>query len=242
MANIDPALVDGFALSGCVRFEAFNPTSSVVLSGNQLSDDGFVAFTSGTPATSPTCLTPMPVLPFFGVVHSQMWVAMNGRVCLGSGASAGDFSPTVAEGISQAPFLGFWTDLNPTGSPSASIVVDWSTSPVVTVTYNNVVYYGQTALLSGSMSIDAASGAVTLSGMGGFPASTSTTLDMFVGLTRGGGTATDPGPTPFAPGGAGTSALATDMLYQFGRAGTLAAGVSTIVFTPAPVGYAWSAF
>lgn len=242
MANIDPSNVDGVALSGPVRFEAFNPTSTVVLSGSLLSDDGSVAFTTGLPATSPTCLTPIPALPFFGVVHTQFWVAMNGRVCLGSGAAAGDFSPTVAEGLTQAPFLGFWTDLNPSGSVSASIVVDWSTAPVVTVTYNNVIYYGQTGLLSGSLSIDAATGAVTLSGMGGFPPSSSTTLDMFVGITRGSGIATDPGPITFAPGTTGTSAVATDMLYTFGRAGTLATGVSSIVFTPAPSGYAFTAF
>ena len=167
---------------------------------------------------------------------------MNRRVCLGSGAAAGDFSTTVAEGLTQAPFLGFWTDLNPSGSVSASIVVDWSTAPVVTVTYNNVIYYGQTGLLSGSMTIDAATGAVTLSGMGGFPPSSSTTLDMFVGITRGSGIATDPGPITFAPGTTGTSAVATDMLYTFGRAGTLATGVSAIVFTPAPSGYAFTAF
>ena len=65
---------------------------------------------------------------------------------------------------------------------------------------------------------------------------------MMLGISQGNG-ATDAGAAIFAPSTNGSVNVATDMIYELGLGGTLAAGTSNIVFTPvAGFGYTWAAF
>ncbi len=246
LLNIDVSNPDGFALSAAARFQVNPIATSLTLGQSALADDGFVSLPSGLAPTFPACLGTGPVMPFYGTNYTQTFVASNGRVLFGASANAGDFSPTATEPVTQSPSMGFWVDLEPNLSVGCSLVVDWSTS-VVTVAYNNMRYWGNAALfLNGSMSLDTATGVITLSGMNTFPVfpvTAGSDNNMFLGISRGGGLATNPGPTAFAAAGSGSAALATDMLYVFGQAGTLAPGVASIAFTPnMGGGYDWAGF
>ncbi len=241
MANIDPANPDLIALSAAVRFQS-NPTSSTITYGpSGLSDDGFYNLTAGALPTSPTCLTAIPAFSFYGTTFTEYSVAMNGRIMIGATTFAGDFSATVAEGLSQTPFAGCWTDMNPlAGGATASVAVDWTSGTNLNVAYNNIVYFGTTSpQFSYSINLDSATGAIWISGINNLPAGTAS---MFLGMTRGNTGATDPGATAFAVGN-GSAANANDMLYAFGTNGSLAPGVASIVFTPnMGGGYDWVGF
>ena len=241
MANIDPTNPDAVALSSAVRFEAGATANAVSFGQTQLGDDVAVLLTSGAAPVSPSCLTAAPPMPFYGASYTQAWVATNGRVCFTAATNTGDFTPTVAEAQTQTPSFGFWCDLEPNNSPGCNMTFDWSVPNMLSISYNNIRYWGQAGLLlTGSMMIDAGTGAITLNGMNTFPVFTD---QMWLGISKGSLGATDPGATAFAVGSTGSAAAPTDMLYAFGPEGSLVPGVASIVFIPNTAGgYDWAAF
>jgi hypothetical protein len=146
----------------------------------------------------------------------------------------------VQTALTGDPFVGAWCDLAP--NLGGTITMASPSSTTFRVDYVAVPYFGGIGANSFSMILDAAAGAVTITGLTGFTPN----LDlMFLGLSRGAG-ATDPGPVVFSPGGPIFPANATDMVYEFGQEGALAAGVNALLFNPVLAGpaagnYSWVA-
>ncbi len=247
LVNIDPTHVDGLALSAACRLAITGQSTLVTLAGSQLSDDGF--YTLGSPPTTPTCVASVQPFSFYGISHSQFSVAMNGRLCIGPTSFAGEYLPSVTSAMTQTPFAGFWADLHPgiaaTLPLPASIVIDWTTGTNLHVAYNNIVLFGTAApQFSFSIDLDSSNGAITLSGVNQIPnpGTGGGGGSMFLGMSRAGTGATDPGATAFTIG-SGSAPNPNAMLYAFGQPGTLAPGVTSIVFTPnLGAGYNWAAF
>jgi hypothetical protein len=237
---VNPAHVDGFTLSQAVQLDVVN---GVVTAGPTGDDSSVTVSLSGVGG-----------VPFFGTVYTQGFVSSNGRV-LFIGADT-DFSPTVAEALTDNPFLGCWTDLNPVlgGTITATL------SPSgLTTTYDAVPYFEEAAApTSMEFGIDIA-GVVTLDVSGMVPNPLSGTLTasdaVFLGITAGNTGATNPGRTAFRVGASGASASAFDMLYDFvdfnmgtpavaGQLDSVTAlqtGNGVLTFTPrGTLGYSWT--
>ena len=85
------------------------------------------------------------------------------------GAADSDFSPSVGEALTDNPFAGFWTDLNPHPvNGGGNIIVDSSAPGVVRVNYNGVIYYGEFAAPNTfAVVMDTTNGDLTLDGLTG---------------------------------------------------------------------------
>lgn len=153
-------------------------------------------------------------VPFFGTVYPVIHVSSNGRVLFGG--SDTDFSPTLTEALGDNPFVGFWTDLNP--SAGGSVTLSRPGATAVRVDWTNVPYFGTTTPISFGVEFCLICGATTIDGLPGIvanPGSTSTGDNQFLGMSPGAvGGATDGGATLFTVGG-GLPANGTDMLYDF---------------------------
>jgi len=248
--NIAPTNPDGLALSQPVRFHSTALATSVTKTQAQLPDDASSAYLQfGAAPSSPTCYSPIPNIPFYGTVQTAMHVLSNGRVMFDNGALTTailqDWTPTAATGASGGAWAGFWSDFEPNLTPGSQMTIDWSTGTLVTVTYTNHRWWGDTTnagLGSATVAFDIGTGAVVLSGVNSFAPQTLTAVQMMLGMSQGNG-ATDAGAAIFAPTTSGSVNVATDMIYELGLGGTLAAGTANIVFTPAPgFGYTWAAF
>jgi hypothetical protein len=197
---IDPGHADGFSLSQAVQLIA-----------------GPTGFTDAGPTTDDSSLSVVlnsPV-PFCGTSFTNIFIISNGRLTFG--AADTDFSPSLLD-ADDDEFFGCWTDLNPA---IGGVICYNLTSTGISVAYTDVSYFGEAAgptsmILSaedtGDLTID-------VSGMRPNPLNALTASDaVILGLSSGnlvGATATDPGPTSFTSGGAGSNALATDMIYDF---------------------------
>lgn len=226
MIVIDGAHPDGWQLSALVELGFDGPAPLSVSVAGPATDDGFVA-------------VPVGCFPFYGRAYSQVFVNANARITMNHGST--DFLPWNQTAVSGDPFLGAWCDLSP--NLGGTITVTSPTPTSFRVDYNAVPYFNAIGANTFAIVLDAATGAVTLTGLGGFGPN----LDlMFLGLSRGEG-ATDPGPAVFAIGGPNAPANATDMIYEFGPEGSLAPGVATLTFLPLATGpaagnYAWTGF
>lgn len=236
----DPTHPDGFVLSQGVQLDVVAGTTVPGPAG----DDSSVTLDLGVaPLCGPSSIT------FFGTTYTQMHVSSNGRVMFVNPDT--DYSPTLAEALSDDPFCGYWTDLNPSAGGNVSVS---ATNSQVTVNYNAVPYFGTTVANSFSITFDATNGNVTLDGLNGIMPNINAVGGgnaQFLGLSMGNVGATDAGLSGFGAGLAGLPTTNSDMLYDFwdGNAATapggayllssLQGGMNRVVFAPSGNTYAW---
>ncbi len=243
MGVADPTSADGFSLSQATELQVVS--SYVVPVGGPGGDDSSTTFNFSSDFCSAGFF-------YYGTIYTDLHVSSNGRVVFGGADS--DFSPTVAEALTDNPFVGFWTDLNPHPvAGGGNIILDSPLPGVVRVNYNGVIYYGQPGSPNTfAVVMDTTTGDLTLDGLAGIgsnPAVAGSAAGdaQFLGMSGGNAVgATDPGATLFAAGSAGASVLSTDMIYDQHPAGT--AGVcpslvpgtlSSGTFSHAGGGYLW---
>lgn len=156
---LDPTTVDGFVLSQGVEFDfsAGGPASSVP---GPAGDDQVIQFNLNSQQFCGS-----GGVSFYGTVYSDVYVSSNGRVNLVSGDA--DFSPTIAELTTDSPFVGLWTDLNPSAAGSIDVFSDLSGS--FCVAYTNVPYFGELGTATSHTICFEAGGDVTIDVSGCVP-------------------------------------------------------------------------
>lgn len=234
---VDPTQLAGIALTLATEYHANITPAPVSVSGPILDN----AVTTVNVVNPPACWT--GGIPFYGTLYSQMFVSSNGRV-LFVGTDT-DLTATIAEGLTDNPFVGYWTDLNP--ALGGSITVSNPGPGVVRVNYANVPYAAEAATANSfGIEFDTNSGIVSIDGLGGIAVNPQTVLGTgdaaFLGITRGNTGATNGlGPQLFSNGGSGSALNATDMWFDFylqvaagaGRVASLGAGtLNSIAFVP----------
>lgn len=211
-------------------------------------DDSSVTVSLGAPPFT------IPSVTFFGTVYSEFHVASNGRVVFGSPDT--DFSPTAAEGLTDDPFCGLWSDFNP--FLNGTITITQPTFSIMSVQFRGLSYFGESDSRSAfDIRFNAGTGDVVLDSLDCVQpnpqlGSTFSSGDaQFLGITMGNMGATDGGPTIFAPGAtSGPPGVATDMIYDFwdgvspgpngvGLCDSLQTGLRSIRFVPAGGSYGW---
>ena len=249
MGVVHPGAADGYSASAANELHTVVCASPFpVPAAGPVGDDNSLAFTLGPGGL---CSTPFV---FFGSAYTEIWVCSNGRVLFGTANGESDWSPTIAEALNGDPFIGFWTDLNP--SAAGSITVDVPASDIIVVSYQGLPYYGEPSTsVSFDIVLNAASGMLSLDNLGGIGPGTTLSSGFagdpqFFGLSLGGAGATDPGPSLFQSGTGGAAASPTDMLYDWwdgtgsppGLVPSLLGNPPTrIDFSPHAGGYSWTA-
>lgn len=188
---------------------------------------------SGDDSTSLLDLPALGLAPvqFLGGVYSQVGISSNGRITFG-GVDA-DLSPSVSEAQSDLPFVGYWTDLNPASAGTIDIVDD---GRVLTVRWNGVPYFAETATVDFSVEIDRVTPSVSITNLTGIAANPMSNGfagggdDVFFGASPGsassGGSAVDLGSRNYVIAGSQLQTTSDDMLYEFFDAGLVAPGGS----------------
>ena len=225
---VDPTSLDFFRLSQAAQLQ--EQVISFPLAG-PVGDD-----------VSLTVLFPCGTVPFYGTSYTQMYVITNGNVQMGTAAASTAFTPTLAAAATGNGRIGHWADYNTAVGGSISITTPGA--GLISVDYNAIGYFGQVGTASTfAVVIDPATGVLSITSVNAIGAQLTTGVaNGFLGITRG-ATAADPGAALFSPAGSGTTANAFQMLYNFGLAGTLAPGISTITFVPNSLGnYDWTSF
>lgn len=249
MGVVHPGAADGYSASAANELHSMICASPFpVPTPGPTGDDDALAFTLGPGGL---CSTPFV---FYGSAYTTLWVGTNGRVLFGSNTGASDFSPSIAEALTGAPFIGFWTDLDP--SSAGSITIDVPSSDTIVASYQGLPYFGEpTSSVSFDIVLDAASGGLSLENLSGIgPAAVAATLfegdPQWLGISSGGGGATNGGPTLFQSGMSGSPLIDTDMIYDWWGA-TVGTGAlvpslqgnppTRIDFSPQGNSYSWTA-
>ncbi|NRA97652.1 MAG: hypothetical protein HRU14_15765 [Planctomycetes bacterium] len=199
-----------------------HPDGFVLAQGSQLTvsigqpvpgptvDEEIVTITlGGLPVCGPASI------PFFGTAYTQLNVHSNGRVSFGNYPSI-DFSASPAEAMAGDPFVGFWTDLDPT---NGNVTIHAPTPSAIVVGYTATYFDEPSGNVSFYIRFDAATGGVDLLGLQLIPANPLTSAlatagdRQFLGLSPGLG-ATDPGPVTFGVGAVGSGGSSA-MLYDW---------------------------
>jgi hypothetical protein len=230
---LNGASPDGFSLSSMVEFRAVPGTP--VIPG-PAGDDGVMTVSLANPAL---CGAPA-IMPFFNATYTQFDVSSNGRVLFGSPVPNASGFASVGAALTSDPFVGAWCDLAPNQGGRISISVP--ASGLVRIDWSEVRYKNAAGSATFGIVLDGNTGTITLDRLGTIQPAT---INQFLGISAGIlGPATNAGPTAFAPGGPFFPGTSFDMIYAFGAAGSLAPGLTAIVFTPTATtfGYAWSAF
>lgn len=241
MIITNPSHADGYSLSQGCEINVAGPGS---IPGPTGDDSSLQVRFQDPPLNGP------PTVPFFGTLYTQFWVNSNGRVTFTGGDV--DWSATVSEALGGYPFLGCWTDLDPSSGGGITITslglgmrVDWIGIPYYFEPATSVTFGLEICGACGAISVDG------LPGIGANPASPAASGDsVFLGLSGGlAGGATNAGATLFALGSFGTPAQPTDMIYDFydaplsggpARPASLVAGtLQRIQLTPAGNSYIW---
>ena len=244
MAAVDPSHPDGIALS---QASEASIGAGLILDGPDDDDVTFSYGLGGLPLCGPASL------PFYGTSFSEIHVSDNGRVLFDQADI--DFSPSLADAMLGSPFVGFWTDIDPRGG---TVRVFSTGNDIVQVVWQQVTYLDETATFDLAIQFVASTGAITVSSLNTIPVNPVSTGfatggdGQWLGLSGGAILgATDGGMTVFGAGGSGSTANATDMLYDlydaFGTGGaaamlpSLASGaLSSVEYTPnAGGGYSW---
>lgn len=232
---VTPTGSDGFALSQPCQLSAVSGSAPcmLILPNGPTGDDSSTTVALNVPGCSLS-------VPFYGTLLTQFFVSSNGRVVFGSADTA--FAPSILSARSNNPFVGFWTDLNP--SAGGSIALSMPARNRIRCAWNSVRYFGETVGVSFAVEFDTTSGFVVLDSLQGIPANPETQpagggQNQFLGISPGAG-GTSPGPVTFAPGTGGISAASTDMLFDFydqatttgGLVPSLVGNLSRITFIP----------
>lgn len=251
---INPTAPGGASLSQAVEYHCVLNVNGVPTTPGPVSDDTGVTVSFGAPQVC------WPSITMYGTVFTQMQVISNGRVMFQPAINT-DMSPTIAEAqlATVGPFVGYWTDLNPALSATATITASQPAPGIIRVDYANVPYDTDAgAMNSFGLQFDTLTGSVQIDGLTGIVANPQTVLSAlydsaFLGMSRGSG-ATDGGLTTFASGTSGVALSPTAMWYDWygavaggaGRVGSLTSGtLNAIVFTPSATivpNYDWMGF
>lgn len=230
MAVLDPSTPGGVRLSQANELIVSSTPPPASLPG-PTGDDSSVTINLGS-----ICGWPASI-PFYGVNYTAVHVVSNGRIMFTGATGNVSFSPAVANGLTDQPFVGAWTDLNQ--SLGGSITVTAPAADQLQVNYNAVPYYGTSIGNTFSVNFNATTGVVTLSGISTL--GVGGTSNMFLGITNGNLGATDAGATLFNVSGPNALGSATDMIYNFGVQGPpLGGGANTLTFIPFGAGYTWT--
>jgi hypothetical protein len=239
---LTPTRPDGITFSQGCQITVQNTGGTPNFPAGPTTDDGTVTVDLVGPGFN------SPVT-FYGTTYTQLHVAANGRVVFGSPDPY--YEPTILGATTGNPFVGFWTDLDP--SLGGSITINSPGPGRVRVNWNNVRYWGEpTAGVTFSIEFDTASGNVILDNLQGISQNPRFSnfysgQSQFLGLSRGAPGATFGGYSSFAPGAFGGATTGAPMLFDWadwffgtGRAPTLYTGLNRLVFTPAATGnYSW---
>ena len=154
-----------------------------------------------------------------------------------------DFSPTVSEALTDDPFLGCWSDFDP--SSGGEIRIEATSPGRVDFLFDDVAPFAAPAGTQSGFALahESVAGTWTFSNLSLL---TTNLNDAFFGLSRGNLGATNQGAQTFA-GTTGTLGTASAMLYEFGQANQLSpvvAGTTELIFIPTQIagqsGYGWS--
>ncbi len=241
---VTPTLPDGAALSQACQLTVSPPSSlcTVTLPAGPNADDTSV---TATLTGAGGCSVPVA---FYGTSYTQFHVSSNGRVTFTAPDTA--YASSVSAAAAGVPFVGFWTDLDP--SAGGTITLSRPVSTRFRIAWNNVPYLGESVGVTFNIEFDTQTSAVILDGLlGVLPnpqfSAPSTGQNQFFGISRGGG-ALNAGRTTFSPGTSGTAASATAMLYDNYTTGAMFGGLcaslltplNTLTFTPGAGGvYSW---
>ncbi|MSR75075.1 MAG: hypothetical protein EXS14_06370 [Planctomycetes bacterium] len=251
---INPTAPGGASLSQPVEYHNTNVTNGVASFAGPIGDDTGVTVNLTQPQIC------WPSVTMYGTVYTQMQVISNGRIMFQPTVNT-DFSPTIAEAqlASVGPFVGFWTDLNPTTVVGALITASQPAPGLMRVDYTNIAYDLEPSVtINFGVQFDTTTGMVQLDGLLGINANPqigflATADAQYFGMSRGAG-ATDGGTTTFAAGGSGLAVSPTAMWYDWygaivggaGRVNSLNAGtLNTVLFTPSALmapNYNWAGF
>jgi hypothetical protein len=251
---INPASPAGASLSQATEFHCVLQTGAAPSVAGPTGDDTSVLINLTSPQVC------WPSVSMYGTVYTQMQVVSNGRVMFQSATNT-DWTPTVAEAqaTTSGPFIGFWTDLNPTTVSGGAITASQPAPGLLRVDYVGVAYdLEPTAPVTFGIQFDTTTGTVQLDGLTGIVANPQTTFlatadSQYFGMSRGSG-ATDGGISTFAAGSVGLALSPTAMIYDWygavaggpGRVNSLVPGtLNSIVFTPsltAAPNYDWAGF
>ncbi len=253
---IDPSTSSGIRLSQGNELHVTLSAPLSTFSPAPLADNATVAFNF---TAAPYC---WPSLPFFGVMQTTMHLLSNGRVMFGA-AGTTTAAPTQALFASNNGSAGLWTDWNP-ALPGGSAVATNVGGGIIRVDFSGA-FAGETLgpVASFGIQFDANTGEIRLDGLTGVPANpqgtagglfSATADSMIMGLSRGGGVATNGGATLFTNVGSGLAPNPTQMWFDWyagvaagaGRCPSLTAGtLNGISFIPSALqapNYDWSGF
>lgn len=212
--HLDPGTPGGLVFSQGTQLDT---VPSATVTGPNGDDSSLQIFLG----TSGLCVQ---AVNFVGTTYSDIFVNSNGSVTFGAGDA--DFTPTVAEFVTNAPKVaGMWTDLSP--NMGGTISTTASTS-ILTVAFTNVPSFGSPGS-SNSVSIDfnAAMGSTTIRAYGPSPTHA---MDTLVGLTPGGGAT--PVPVSFVGllGGGLQAGTASEAIVELTPGAAVPGGWSSILF------------
>jgi hypothetical protein len=216
MLAITPTSAIGVSLSQACQL---NGVAASALTLPNADDSLYVVNTNAAPLCNTTSLN------YYGTSYTNFVVSTNGIVFPGT-AGNNQWVPSAANALLYPGLFGVWSDFQSNANPAASIVVSNATSGGFDVSFTNVPYWGTTVNNTFKVALDPTGPRLEgLLSLGTDP----TTTGLFV--SKGVGSATDPGATAFAIG-TGTTAVATDMLYAVGTGTpTLASGANNLLFT-----------
>ena len=243
---LDASRASGLACSQATQLDVVPPSGGSIAGPS--GDDETLPFGI---ASAPQCWAPTGI-NFFGLNYSTLYVGSNGRILFGDADT--DFSPSVSEALGDAPFVGLWTDLNPSAAGTVTLSTPAAGSGIVRVDWQGVPFWGQSATATFGVEFDSNTNDVTidnLSLMQENPTMTSSGDAQFLGLSSGVlAGATDGGTTDFSSGtGTGSG---SDMLYDFLASGSanglvpsllpLPSSFDRIIFSPVGGTYTWVSF
>ncbi|MAG54826.1 MAG: hypothetical protein CMJ83_00890 [Planctomycetes bacterium] len=246
-----------------IKFNAANPDGFSLSQGAQMnvSTGGGISFPSGPSGDDDSVLinlsSTIGSFSYYGQPWTGVYVISNGRLVFG--AADTDYAPSVSEITGDNPFLGLWTDLDP--SSGGNIDISAVSATRMRVAYNNVRYYAESTTVNFAVELDSGNGQIVLDGLQGVPANpvTNTSAPLgdrqCLGITNGifGGALPNQAPFAVGAGGSGGNNLAVfDYCNQSAGAAVwhcggvwladaIQAGVNRITFTPSGSGYTWSA-
>ncbi len=240
--NFQAAILDASAPTG-IRLSQATELHTVVMlpsasAAGPIADNANVAVNV---VSAPNCWAASGI-PFFGVNHSTIHVASNGRVTFTAGDT--DATATVSELATDVPFVGCWVDLNP--ALGGNITITNPSAGLVRVAYNAVPYAGEPGTANSfAIEFNTNNGSVRLDGLSGIVANPQTTLTtadaMLLGITRGSLGATVGTAQVFTAGVPSLATNATNAIYDFylqvaagaGRCASLVPGtLNGILFSP----------
>lgn len=242
MAVIDPTAPSGIVLSQFCD----HTTTSGVLPMQPINNGGVVVDIGATGATS------SGGIEFYGVSYTQVTVTSNGRL-MGGNSGNNDTISRIMQARGSFPFIGLWTDLDP--SRGGTWTFGAPARDIVELTYTSVPTFSPSGpFLPGSSNsftirYDDRTKHFELDGLQGIRTANATIPTYLLGIAPAWVSTYMAPNLAFTPGTTGGVTQSDHGLYEFRGGGALrapeavTAGVNTITFFPDGLGnYVWSAY